>query len=88
MEYTLGGLLAICCILLGYSLKRLTYETNEPSIELYCGYIETIHSNEEDPWDYTLEPCSEIASVIIGGNSRCEDHLAIYLQEMSGTLES
>lgn len=88
MEYTLGGLLAICCILLGYSLKRLTYETTEPSIEYYCGYIETIHSKEEESWDYTLEPCANTMSVIRGGNSLCEDHLAIYLQEMSGTLES
>jgi hypothetical protein len=50
--------------------------------ELLCGHVETVPTDEDDPWNYLLEPCELPAIVTMGGQSMCEDHRDVYLQDM------
>lgn len=50
--------------------------------QIFCGTIRTHPASEDDPWDYQLEPCTNLASVIIGNKSLCEDCFEVYLTKM------
>lgn len=73
-----GGLLVI----LGYQLRSDPRKGAKQ--QLYCADIELTQKGEGI---YHAEPCMNKASVILGMKSLCDDHLDMYLSEMTGTLE-
>lgn len=50
--------------------------------EILCGHVDTVPIEEDDPWNYLLEPCDKPALVTMGGLSMCEDHRDAYLLDM------
>lgn len=90
MKQLLGVIIGAGLIYIGYSLrnpkeKKPRFEikdTHDILDSIYCGDISTSPSDENDPWDYTLEPCKKKACTIRGGQALCDDHLDIYLAEM------
>jgi len=50
--------------------------------EILCGHVDTVPTEEDDPWNYLLEPCDNPALVTMGGLSMCEAHRDEYLLGM------
>jgi len=86
MDTMIGLIAGAFLIVCGYCLKRsetTEIKTKEPDEPLfYCSHIDTEHE-EDDVWDYTLEPCPQKATVITHNGSLCEDHFALYIDSMS-----
>jgi hypothetical protein len=63
--------------------KDTTFTNMTFAGEILCGHVETVPTEDDDPWSYLLEPCDNPALVIMGGLTLCEDHRDSYLLEMS-----
>ena len=77
LETLLGGLL----VALGYLMRQRENKTKQT---LFCADIKL---TEPTPGIYQADPCTNKATVILGSKSLCDDHLDLYLSEMTGTLE-
>lgn len=87
MDTVIGLAAGAILLVLGYSLKRSESHITKlkefkKELHLYCSHIYTEH-DEEDVWDYVLEPCPNQATVITSNGSMCEDHFALYIDSMS-----
>lgn len=79
LSQLLGMITAVVVFILGYRTGR----GKETKNIFYCGYIETIPVDPDNPFKIQAEPCCNPASVIIGGRTLCEDHTEAYISDMT-----